>query len=80
MNDFISIASLVVAAALEDDTEAVRLLLRGLRPEQVGAVAEGSVLALAILIREHVPAPAVQAAIDGARQLATEAATEGDPS
>jgi len=42
----------VTVAALRDDADAIRLLLHGLTPQQVAAIAEGALLAMASTVRE----------------------------
>jgi hypothetical protein len=79
-SEFLRTAALVTAAALRDDTTAVRLLLRTLPPERIAATAEGSVIAMAGLVREVVTPEALARAITEAQQVAHEAATEGAPS
>lgn len=69
-------AALVVSSALRDDDQAARLLLRTLPPELIAAVCEASILALAELVREFVPADAVQRAIESAQDMARTEATE----
>lgn len=72
-------AALVVSCALRDDDQGARLLLHTLPTPLVAATCEAAIFAMAELVRDHVPAHAVQAAIHGAQQLAQQAATEGDP-
>ncbi|NED31969.1 hypothetical protein [Streptomyces sp. SID8499] len=70
--DFLEVASLAVAAALQDDSDAVRLLLASLPPEQTAAACEGAVLAMAALLRDHLPPNALHAAITAARTTSQE--------
>lgn len=77
MNEYLRTAALITAAALRDDETAVRLLLHSLPPEQAAAACEGSVLAMAGLVREAVTPEAVQNAVRAAQDLAQQAATEG---
>ena len=77
MNSPLRTAALITAAALRDDTTAVRLLLATLRPEEIAATCEGAVLAMAGLVREAITPEAVQNAVNEAQQLAQQAATEG---
>ncbi|MET7746154.1 hypothetical protein [Streptomyces sp. NPDC005385] len=79
MNQYLRTAALITAASLRGDDMAVRLLLHTLPPEQIKAVCEGSVLAMAGLVREALCPEAVQLAVDEAQKLAHEAATEGNP-
>lgn len=79
MKNFLNVASLVTAAALNDDETAVRLLLHGLPPEQTAAACEGAVLAMAGLVREAITPEAVEEAVRQAQALALEAVTEGEP-
>jgi ABC-type enterochelin transport system permease subunit len=75
-SEFLRTAALVTAAALRGDDMAVRLLLATLTPEQVAAVCEGSVLAMAGLLREALTPEALARAVTDAQQLAQAAATE----
>ncbi|MFE4624654.1 hypothetical protein [Streptomyces mirabilis] len=77
MNEYLRTAALVTAAALRGDDIAVRLLLQTLTTDQVVATAEGSVLAMAALVREAITPDAVQRAVREAQQLAQQAVTEG---
>lgn len=77
MNQYLRTASLVTAASLRGDDIAVRLLLQTLPPEQIKAACEGSVLAMAGLLREFLCPEAIALAINEAQQLAHQAATEG---
>ncbi|MBT2488795.1 hypothetical protein J7E96_09720 [Streptomyces sp. ISL-96] len=77
---FLRTAALVTSAALRDDDQAVHLLLHTLPPEQIAATAEGSILAMAELLRSAVTPAAMQAAIREAQALAHEAAIEGTQS
>lgn len=72
-------AALVVSAALRDDDTSARLLLHTLPRELVVATCEASIFAMAELLRNHVPAHAIQAAIHGAQQLAQQAAEGNTP-
>lgn len=72
-------AALVVSCALRDDDQGARLLLRTLPPELIAAVCEASILAMAELVREFVPADAVQRAIREAQEMARTEATERNP-
>jgi hypothetical protein len=74
---YLRTAALVTAAALRGDDIAVRLLLQTLPADQVAATAEGSVLAMAGLVREAITPHAVQTAVREAQQLAQQAVTEG---
>ncbi|MBD9730193.1 hypothetical protein PV755_46560 [Streptomyces caniscabiei] len=69
-------AALVTAAALRGDDMAVRLLLHTLPPEQIKAACEGSVLAVAGLVREFLDEDAIQIAVREAQQIARDAVTE----
>lgn len=68
-------AALVVSAALRDDDTSVRLILQTLPPRIAAAVTEACVLALAELVRDHVPSHAIQAAIRDTQQIAQAEAT-----
>jgi hypothetical protein len=68
-------AALVVSAALRDDDVSVRHLLHTLPPPIAAAVTEACVLAMAELVRDHVPPDAIAAGIADAQQIAHEAAT-----
>ncbi|MFF3377180.1 hypothetical protein ACFYXF_30025 [Streptomyces sp. NPDC002680] len=72
-------AALVVSCALRDDDTSARLLLHTLPPPLVVATCEASIFAMAELLRDHVPAHAIQAAIHGAQQLAHQAAEGNTP-
>ncbi|MET8947432.1 hypothetical protein ABZX30_28785 [Streptomyces sp. NPDC004542] len=77
---YLRTAALATAAALRDDETGLRLLLHTLPPEMVMAACEGSILAMAGLIRETFPPHAVQRAIDETQEIARTAATEGSTS
>ncbi|MFB7162067.1 hypothetical protein [Streptomyces sp. NPDC056242] len=79
MNEFLRTAAAVTAAALRGDDYAVRLLLQALPDDQKAAAAEGSVTAMAGLLREFLPPDTIARAIAEAQQVANEAALEGDP-
>lgn len=72
-------AALIASAALRDDDTSVRLLLHTLPPEIAAAVTEACVIAMAELVRDHVPLEAIAAGIKDAQQLAHEAATGRTP-
>jgi hypothetical protein len=69
-------AALVASAALRDDDVSVRHVLHTLPPRIAAAVTEACVMALAELVRDHVPPNAIQAGIAEAQQIAQTAATE----
>lgn len=69
-------AALVVSSALRDDDATARRLLNSLPPDAIKAVCEASLLAMAELIREFVPADAVHRAIAEAQDMARTEATE----
>ena len=75
-SDFLNVGALITAAALDDDTPAVRMLLLSIPPEQIAAAVEGAVLAMAGLVREVVTPEGVQNAAREARALALQAANE----
>lgn len=75
-SDYLNVGALITAAALDDDTAAVRMLLLSIPPEQIAVAVEGAVLAMAGLVREAVTPEAIQAAIRGTRALAIQAANE----
>lgn len=72
-------AALVVSCALRDDDQGARLLLHTMQPEHIVATCEASIFAMAELVREFVPAHAIQAAINGAQEMARIEATGGTP-
>ncbi|MFE6530034.1 hypothetical protein ACFVMA_13955 [Streptomyces rochei] len=67
--------ALIVSAALRDDDTSVRLILHTLPPHIAAAVTEASVLAMAELLRDHVPADAIADAVRGAQGIAQTEAT-----
>lgn len=71
-------AALVVSSALRDDDQGARLLLHTLPPDYIKATCEASIFAMAELVREFVPAHAIQAAIESAQQMARDEATQGE--
>ena len=77
---FLRTAALITSAALRDDDHSVRHLLHNLTPEEAAAATEGSLLAMAELVRQFVAPEAIQAAIRGAQVLAHETAAQGDQS
>lgn len=79
-SDYLNVGALITAAALEDDTAAMRMLLLSIPPEQIAAAVEGAILAMAGLVREAVTPEAIQDAARGARILAIQAANERNPS
>ncbi|MFJ3290388.1 hypothetical protein ACIPMW_34490 [Streptomyces sp. NPDC086669] len=68
-------AALVVSSALRDDDQAARLLLHTLPPDHIKVTCEAAIFAMAELVREFVPAEAIQAAIRDAQQMAQNEAT-----
>jgi hypothetical protein len=70
--------ALIAASALRGDDMGVQLLLNTLHPDHVRVVAIASIGAMAGLLREFLPADAIQRAVHDAQQLAHEAATEGN--
>lgn len=72
--------ALVVSAALRDDDTSVRLMLQHCPPDQLRAVCEAAVLAMAELVGQFVPAEAIRTALDDAQNMArTEATQERTP-
>lgn len=72
--------ALVVSAALRDDDVSVRMHLRGCAPTELRPICEASILAMAELVREFVPAHAIQAALTDTQNMArTEATQERTP-
>ncbi|MGW3727314.1 hypothetical protein [Streptomyces sp. NPDC000851] len=68
-------AALVVSAALRDDDTGVRHQLHSLPRDIAAAVTEASLLAMAELVRDHVPPDAIRAAIRDAQHIAQTEAT-----
>lgn len=69
--------ALIASAALRDDDDSVRYHLNTCPPDQVRAVCEAAVLALAELVHQFVPAHAIHAALADAQDMArNEALTE----
>lgn len=75
---YLRTAALATAAALRGDEQGLRLLLHTMPPEQILATCEGSILAMAGLLREVITPEALQRAVAEAQQLAHTAATEGN--
>ncbi|MER8008125.1 hypothetical protein [Streptomyces sp. NPDC094149] len=72
--------ALVVSAALRDDDTSVRLLLASCQPDQLRAICEASVLAMAEVVAQCVPADAIRTALEDAQNMArTEATQERTP-
>lgn len=74
---FLRTAALATAAALRDDSLSLQLLLGTLPHEHVTATCEGALLAMAELVRDHLPPDVVQDAIRGAQSVAHQAVQEG---
>ena len=73
--------ALVVSAALRDDDDGVRHHLASCSRNQLRAICEASVLAMAEIVNQFVPAHAIHAALDDAQTMARiEAASERTPS
>jgi hypothetical protein len=72
--------ALVVSAALRDDDDSVRYHLASCDPDQLRAICEASVLAMAELVHQFVPAHAIHAALADAQGMArSEATSERTP-
>lgn len=73
--------ALVVSAALRDDDDSVRHHLSSCSRKQTRAICEASILAMAELVHQFVPAHAIHAALADAQSMArSEATAERNPS
>lgn len=75
--EYVEVATLAVAAALEDDDAAVCQLLHSLPPNQTAAGAEAAILAMAEMVRKSLTPEEVDACADAARKIARQVAQEG---
>ncbi|MEV5441413.1 hypothetical protein AB0N23_02515 [Streptomyces sp. NPDC052644] len=71
-------AALVASAALRDDDQTARNLLRALPPHLIPVAAEAAVFAMAELLRDVLTPEHIQTAVREAQALAQQTATEGN--